>query len=350
MSSIKDLRENPKNIVNVTKIIENILHGKKSKYVELLLRLITDLTESSMDYEPNNDELNRYNITFTDETTLEKLFTLLIIRSTFSSTEDGSDYDEFNEIMYFCDVHDENRLPGIDTQRVTVDEICEINTLQKKRDRIKTLESEVIKLLDNDQWTIVVPLTYESSMKYGANTKWCTTNEDSDIHFLEYTSNGLLIYIINKVDKVKHAIHFNTQDAEFGTSNITLWNEEDDCVELLLTYFPPIVLDTIRPFLDDKQETTNHEILQKTMLDKAKSRNFITEQNKVRTFYDIETRGGYGSDFIGKMIADEKEPSRTMWETFTKEDVDNENNDAKWIVSRSPFGFNEYLSRLNKDK
>ena len=43
--------------------------------------------------------------------------------------------------------------------------------------KLKELEKQVIKLFDDDEWSVVIPLSYEASKIYGANTKWCTTQE-----------------------------------------------------------------------------------------------------------------------------------------------------------------------------
>lgn len=38
--------------------------------------------------------------------------------------------------------------------------------------RLKELERQVVKIYDNSEWLAVIPLTYEASKVYGANTKW----------------------------------------------------------------------------------------------------------------------------------------------------------------------------------
>lgn len=55
-------------------------------------------------------------------------------------------------------------------------------------------DTESVKIIDNEDIIIVRPLTHQSSCKYGAGTKWCTTHKN-DSYFKDYTSKGNLYYI-----------------------------------------------------------------------------------------------------------------------------------------------------------
>ena len=61
---------------------------------------------------------------------------------------------------------------------------------------IKRLESNV--LLNNQDLLILIPKSYKASCYYGAGTRWCTTNKSSDTYYNRYTTNGTLIYVIDK--------------------------------------------------------------------------------------------------------------------------------------------------------
>ena len=51
---------------------------------------------------------------------------------------------------------------------------------------------------EDDKWVIVRPLTFASSVKYGASTRWCTTYQAEKQYFERYWRQGILIYFINK--------------------------------------------------------------------------------------------------------------------------------------------------------
>lgn len=61
---------------------------------------------------------------------------------------------------------------------------------------LKAEAKDSIKLYEDERWFIVIPKTFESSCKYGASTKWCTTGSEST--FNKYSGTTPLIIIIDK--------------------------------------------------------------------------------------------------------------------------------------------------------
>jgi hypothetical protein len=60
----------------------------------------------------------------------------------------------------------------------------------------KVKPDEYKKLLDNDKYLLVIPLTHTASCKYGARTKWCTTSRGKDLDFQFHKMAGVLAYLI----------------------------------------------------------------------------------------------------------------------------------------------------------
>ena len=65
-------------------------------------------------------------------------------------------------------------------------------------EKFKVEPHEYIKLFENDEFLLVIPLTFEASCKYGAGTKWCTTSKDNDDMFKKHNRMGSLGYVIVK--------------------------------------------------------------------------------------------------------------------------------------------------------
>jgi len=65
-------------------------------------------------------------------------------------------------------------------------------------EKFKVEPHEYIKLFENDEFLLVIPLTFEASCKYGAGTKWCTTSKDNDDMFKKHNRMGSLGYVIIK--------------------------------------------------------------------------------------------------------------------------------------------------------
>lgn len=68
--------------------------------------------------------------------------------------------------------------------------------LSKEQD--KELKGQRDIIYDGPRWRVVVPKSHESSCAYGSGTKWCTTSKRDDSFFKQYTTDGLLFYLIDK--------------------------------------------------------------------------------------------------------------------------------------------------------
>jgi hypothetical protein len=59
-------------------------------------------------------------------------------------------------------------------------------------------EDHINILLETEEFILLQPKTHKGSMKYGANTKWCTTTKNNESIFKNYTRDGFLAYLIDK--------------------------------------------------------------------------------------------------------------------------------------------------------
>ena len=60
-------------------------------------------------------------------------------------------------------------------------------------------ENKVDVIYDDAIWQAVIPLTFRASCKYGTGTTWCTATPSSDGHYKDYSRQGPLVIIRNKV-------------------------------------------------------------------------------------------------------------------------------------------------------
>lgn len=97
------------------------------------------------------------------------------------------------------------------------------------------IKKESIKLMDNDYWLVIIPLTHRSSCSYGAGTRWCTTAK-MDTQFNKYQSNtSSLAYFIPKSEPNNSSYFTNDSgdnfDEDYDVSKIALHiNIEDDLI------------------------------------------------------------------------------------------------------------------------
>jgi hypothetical protein len=123
------------------------------------------------------------------------------------------------------------------------DSVKKVEQIQKQ----KETEKQIIKLLDNDEYCVVIPLSYDASKVYGSNTKWCTTQER---YWNDYIDKYKLIYIIDRINNDKYAVSIKKGDS----SKIQGWLADDKEVSPLTL---PISVDVINIIVSEikKDET-----------------------------------------------------------------------------------------------
>ena len=112
------------------------------------------------------------------------------------------------------------------------------------RNEIKNSRNKVIRLLDNEEWLILKPLSMESSINYGYGTTWCTSMKNESDYFHRYSSEGILIYVINKKTGVKYG--FYNKESE----GISVWSMDDKRIDTLSTTIPNEILIELKGWLD----------------------------------------------------------------------------------------------------
>ena len=146
-------------------------------------------------------------------------------------------------ILDFMDLYQRNYVENLDLNTISdLDQLREIYNKAHSKFITNTSHKEVVKVIDDQEWLIVRPLTYESSRAYGAGTKWCTTSKDNPHHFFRYYSRGILIYCINKITGYKVAVFWDVNDE----SSPTFWNVLDTQIDSMMTELPPYILKHIR--------------------------------------------------------------------------------------------------------
>lgn len=110
-----------------------------------------------------------------------------------------------------------------------------VNRAQEaKEEKTFVREEHVNVLMETDNFLFVQPITHRGSMKYGSNTKWCTTAKKDPGTFARYSKNGLLVYLIDKTE-TKNPLYnkvafFHEYSSGGLNDSITLYNTNDASV------------------------------------------------------------------------------------------------------------------------
>ena len=231
MSKIRDLKTNPENSINIVNIVEMFSPDAKSKYTDMLLRLMKstpNLKEHTK--EIKSEILREYSFIPTIKLDEFSDLQIMLIWKFIDGFFESKDLQNFRK---FCELNERGLVTQNDLSKYsTMEEVISSLSIAEMALDIKLLEKQTKIVYEDDEWLLVRPLTYESSKKYGANTKWCTTQSDNSEYFLKYSSKGVLIYCINKKTGYKVA-SFNSLDK--NDPEFSFWNQKDSRIDSLQT-------------------------------------------------------------------------------------------------------------------
>jgi hypothetical protein len=257
MSRIEELKkQNPQFSLNYVDIINELFD--KPIYTEMVINLLKNqfnVDKSLRGTAIRRELVNEFKI---DDKIVENksLFQMLILNRLLNDT---IGFSEFRTITKFIELHKRNLLGNNDlTSYKTYSDLELQISLSELKLIDKEMEKQVMKLYDNDEWLIIKPLSFLASKKYGANTKWCTTQENNPEYYLKFSRRGILIYVINKITGNKIGV-FKNIDMSYG-KEISFWNMVDERIDSMESELPSDILNIIK---DDFNQTTltNWELL-----------------------------------------------------------------------------------------
>ena len=258
MSKIEELKKQNKFLnLSVYDVFTYILPNEKSKYIELLTNVLKNEnndTERYSDYyyEDIRTGLVSYGLDAKKIYSLTKI-ELSVVSSFMDRLLSSSD---IQTLKTFIEYNERNLIANKDiTTYKTFSELMREVSVSELKVMDKNLEKQVKVVYDNDEngWLIIRPLTFSSSRKYGAGTKWCTTMENEPQYFFKYAKGAILIYAINKNTGYKVAIHYNIYEKE-----ISFWNEKDNRVDSLMTELSGEILEVIRGEIKDTKDNLEY--------------------------------------------------------------------------------------------
>lgn len=279
MGKLERYRNNGPDWVNLSllDLIFTMDKSKTNKYVPMLMNVLSnDLLRRY-----NNEEIKDIRREMNDREIFPEGFipnlsplALIVCWRIF----DAFNYSDLRTIKEFIDFCEDNNFKGLDTTKITsLDEMTDYIALASINKDLKEYEKQVVKEYEDAEWMAIRPLTWESSLKYGAASKWCTASKSSPEHFFRYTKDGSLIYFINKVTGYKVAWHFNIKE-KYETKS-SFWDVKDSRTDVLETKLPINLIMWVRSNIIDEKIKSNKEIGSDIWLD---SYNRIKKEMKIR--------------------------------------------------------------------
>lgn len=255
MAKIKDLKSLQENNLNIIEILELVCPEGKTKYIETLLRILKSTSNVNFGnyvFEVKDILKRRLNVS---SSKINK-FTDFQILSMWCFL-DNFDINDIITYQKFCELNERGLIESNDLSRYSsFDEIISATSIAELKSQEKELEKQIKVIYTNEEWTVIRPLTGNSSMKYGSATKWCTASTKNPDYFFRYSKRGILLYIINKKTGLKVAC-FKSLDDEHEFS---FWNQVDTRIDSIESGLPLFIIDIIR------DEVTNNPVSNMSLL------------------------------------------------------------------------------------
>ena len=141
-------------------------------------------------------------------------------------------WDEVDSFINFCEfmergLTNEKDISKYDSWEMVTSEVFQA----KNRNLFKMAKKEVKVVYEDDQYMCIKPLTYAASVSYGYQTRWCTASVQEPSYFYNHSKDGVLVYLIDKINNVKFGFYHNSYQ-------IQIYNQKDDRIDSMETGLP----------------------------------------------------------------------------------------------------------------
>ena len=285
MTKLKEIRESaPKWMTtSLFDILIEMDPSETNKFVPMMVSII------------NNEEKHLLNSNWSNEDERESFMSEIksIIPSKFSrlSFEDmfplfklmdsqAFSTTIFADIQDFMDLYQKKYMSGVDVSQIkNFNQLTTHLSLATVKQNLKEFEKQINKMYEDENWLLVRPITYESSLKYGAGTRWCTAAKTSPDHFFRYAENGVLIYCLNKNTGYKVAVFKSLYERE-----TSFWNSADLRVDSMETELDGNVLNVLKNELKHETMVSNRDLDIRLFED---SRNINMSYNQKKRYEEL---------------------------------------------------------------
>jgi hypothetical protein len=166
----------------------------------------------------------------------------------------GDGYQGLETLREFNEHLENNRIENTDiNQYETWEDLLIQKGIADVKQMDKQLTKQVERIYEDSTWLVIKPLSFSASLAYGSGTKWCTAMKMEPTYFYRYASEGILLYVINKVNGKKYG--FNSSPNEFS-----VWNTTDNRIDSLESGVPYEILSIIREKSNLSNNPKNSEL------------------------------------------------------------------------------------------
>ena len=197
-------------------------------------------------------------------------------------------------LQVFHELIENNKLEDKDIQNYKSFEDIENAIVNYEENNHEDNIHEYKEIYKDDRWYIVKPLSYYTAKIYGAATKWCTSSRDTPKQFYEYSKEGILIYVIDRVTNKKWAVHWSIWKGE--KEEMSWWDSKDKRIDSIQVEIPFGIMNEVKNHLY-KEDKTNLTYFSEKSLTNLKKILKLEKKNDESQRYQELLRETHGEDF-----------------------------------------------------
>lgn len=252
--------EHPELIINIPKLIKAFDPSDSGKFIDFMLKQYVKNAKTTCANHQENQNKSFSIITsiYNPQNDIELEFLLHLYH--VIGEENLFYLWEFNKHL------SENRIVNKDIQQYdSWNDIIDATCMAEIKQKEKEYKKQIITLHDDEEWLLLKPLSFDASLTYGAATKWCTASKNNPEYFDRYSTNGVLVYILNRKTNKKCAMFVDIHHKK--KIEVSFWNAIDERVDSLHLDLPAHIMEVLRQqILDKTQLKPNKYFFPKTEL------------------------------------------------------------------------------------
>ena len=288
-------KENDSINISLIDLIGKLDNSETKKYTQFLVKILKKNFDNEQDFLVRDLSHRERKI---DQVLTNSTFDGWLTRKVLTNLYGWDEVDSFINFCEFMErgLTNEKDISKYDSWEMVTSEVFQA----KNRNLFKMAKKEVKVVYEDDQYMCIKPLTYAASVSYGYQTKWCTASIQEPSYFYNHSKDGVLVYLIDKINNVKFGFYHNNYQ-------IQIYNQKDDRIDSMETGLPVELL---------------HKLIGE-MKSEAKDKNF---NYKLFGESELENMKNFrrGSDMrVNDLLDDIPVPEQMMEETPIDDSIDN---------------------------
>jgi hypothetical protein len=219
-------KENDSINISLIDLIGKLDNSETKKYTQFLVKILKKNFDNEQDFLVRDLSHRERKI---DQVLTNSTFDGWLTRKVLTNLYGWDEVDSFINFCEFMErgLTNEKDISKYDSWEMVTSEVFQA----KNRNLFKMAKKEVKVVYEDDQYMCIKPLTYAASVSYGYQTRWCTASVQEPSYFYNHSKDGVLVYLIDKINNVKFGFYHNSYQ-------IQIYNQKDDRVDSMETGIP----------------------------------------------------------------------------------------------------------------